>query len=416
MLARHKASIWNWSRAARTIHPMIRVFHAIEPTTRRYRVTRPGVRALAAALMLMTTASACDEPVGTGGKKAQNGVEVLFRVPMAGALETWAPATDGQRLYADVAGRIEAFDLNTGARQWSNVRPIGGPSTLVVAGGRVMFAGDTAVALEAATGRELWRRPLPAFAGFCETDGTADAFYLGTTDHRVFALNAADGSVLWERDLGPDWEYESGVVRGMTVSGDTVYAVVEHDTGINSHIGTGDTFALDRRTSAVLWHHRFGDGGGLSIYQSAARVTGRLLLNTANWENTFVALDRFTGREVWRVVGGVEYFGPREAPEVRDGVAFAAAHDQRARAIDLASGRVLWETEVPGGTQYMALCGRVLLANYLRVGVLDPATGQLLGQLRREPEDESVHTDFVVVGDRAYIFSTHALLALRCPS
>ncbi|MBW3570156.1 MAG: PQQ-like beta-propeller repeat protein [Gemmatimonadetes bacterium] len=359
--------------------------------------------------------AACQAPTDDGRQPRKDRVEVLFRVPMAGAGETWAPATDGQRLYADVARRIEAFDLNTGARQWSYARPKGGPSSLVVAGGRVMFAGDTAVALEAATGRELWRRPLPAFAGFCETDGTADAFYLGTTDHRVFALNAADGSLLWERDLGPDWEYRKGTVRGMTVSGDTVYAVVEHDTGINSHIGTGDTFALDRRTGQVLWHHRFGDGSGLSIYQSAARVAGGLLLNTANGENTFVALDRFTGREVWRVVGGASYFGPHEAPEVRGGVAFGAAHDQRAKAIDLASGRVLWETPVPGGTIYMALCGRVLLANYLRVGVFDPETGEFLGQLRREPENESVHTDFVVVGNRAYIFSTHALLALRCP-
>lgn len=358
---------------------------------------------------------ACQEPVGDGSEPPRESVELLFRIPMPDAIETWAPATDGQRLYADVARRIEAFDLTTGARQWSYARPKGGPSTLVIAGGRVMFAGDTAVALEAATGRELWRRPLPAFAGFCETDGTAEALYLGTTDRRVFALNAADGTVLWERDLGPDWEYPTGVVRGMTVSGDTVYAVVEHDTGINSHIGTGDTFALDRRTGEVLWHHRFGDGSGLSIYQSAGRIAGGLLLNTANWENTFVALDRFTGREVWRVVGGAAYFGPREAPEVRDGVAFAGSHDRLARAIELTSGRVLWETTLPGGADYMALCGRVLLANYLRVGVLDPATGKFLGQLPREPENESVHTDFVVVGNRAYIFSTHALLALQCP-
>lgn len=382
----------------------------------RARRGRGGALTAAVLLALVLGAGCTRGPVDGGGEPPQEALELLFRVPMAGAIDTWAPATDGQRLYADVARRIEAFDLNTGARQWSYARPDGGPSSLVVAGGRVMFAGDTAVALEAATGRELWRRPLPAFAGFCETDGTADAFYLGTTDHRVFALNAADGSLLWERDLGPDWEYERGVVRGMTVSGDTIYAVVEHDTGINSHIGTGDTFALDRHTGAILWHHRFGDGSGLSIYQSAARVAGGLLLNTANWENTFVALDRFTGQEVWRVVGGVQYMGPREAPEVRGGVAFAGAHDQLVRAIDLASGRVLWETPLPGGTHYLALCGRVLLANYLRVGVLDPATGKFLGQMRREPENESVHTDFVVVGNRAYIFSTHALLAFRCPA
>lgn len=368
----------------------------------------------AAVLALVVAAGACSDPV-EGGGGADDRLELLFRVPMAGAIDTWAPATDGQWLYADVDQRIESFSLDTGARRWSYARPAGGPSSLVVAGGRVMFAGDTAVALDAATGQELWRRPLPAFAGFCETDGTADAFYVGTTDHRVYALSAADGAVLWERDLGPDWGYATGVVRGMTVSGDTVYVAVEHDTGINSHIGTGDTFALDRHTGAVLWHHRFGDGSGLSIYQSAYRVADRLLLNTANWENTFVALDRFTGQEVWRVVGGAEFMGPREAPEVQDGIAYAGGHDTRARAIDLASGRVLWQAPGPGGTHYFARCGRLLLANYLRVGAWDAATGEFVGEVPREPENESVHTDFVVVGDRAYVFSTHALLAFHCP-
>jgi outer membrane protein assembly factor BamB len=393
------------------------LFRAPDGTGRTNAGRWGRARALTAAgvLVLLAAAGGCKDPVENPPPGGQEGLELLFRVPMPGAVETYAPATDGTRLYADVDKHIEAFDLETGARRWSYARPRGGPSALVAAGGRVMFAADTAVALDAATGHELWRRPLPAFAGFCETDGTADAFYLGTQERRVYALSAADGSVLWERDLGPDWPYK-GVVRGMTVSGDTVYAVVEHDTGVNGHVGTGDTFALDRRTGAVLWHHRFGDGSGLSIYQSAGRVAGAMLLNTANWENTFVALDRFTGQEVWRLVGGTEFLGPREAPEVRGGVAYAAAHDQRARAISLADGRVLWDVPMRGGAIYMALCGKVMLANYLRVGAFDQATGAFLGEAKREPDAEAVHTDFVVVGNRAYVFSTHALLAFRCPT
>ena len=309
---------------------------------------------------------------------------------------------------------IEAFDLNNGSKLWSYRRPAGGPAALVVRGGRLFFVGDTAVALDAATGRELWRYVPDSFAGFSQSDGDADAFYFGSTQHRAYAVRASDGALLWSRDLGPDWPYK-GVVRGMTVSGDTVYAVVEHDTGVNGHIGTGDVFALDRRTGAVHWVYRNGDGTRLNIIQSAGRVAGNLLLLSANWDNQYIALDRATGREVWRAAGDFGYGGPQEAPEVSGSVAFTASFDQHAMAIDLTSGRTLWRTNVNNGAFYVAVCGNRLLVNNLGLSVLEAATGRVLGSGYDYSTGESIRTDFVVVGDRAYAFGATDLFAFRCP-
>lgn len=380
---------------------------------RRGRARAPGTALLLAALVL----GACREPLGdgNGGGSAPGGLDLVFKAAVAGAENAFVPASDGQRLYADVNRRIEAFDLNTGARLWSYPRPPGGPSSLVARGGRLFFAGDSAVALDAATGQELWRRGLDASGSLGESDGDAEAFYVGTHEHRVHAFRAADGAPLWSRDLGPDWPY-GGVVRGVTVSGDTVYAAVEHNTGVNGHIGTGDVFALDRRTGATLWVHRNGDGSRLDIYQSAGRVAGRLLLLSANWENEYVALDRFTGQEAWRAHGDDPFFGMDEAPEVQGNRAYFAAQDQYARAVDLATGREAWRTRVPSGAHKVAPCGRRLLVQDLALTVLDLASGELLGRAYDASVNEYLHTDFVVVGDRAYVFGQRDLYAFRCPS
>lgn len=368
---------------------------------------------LFAALGLLT---ACDQPVarsqrGTG----QAGLTTLFRVPVAGAFNVFIPTSDGSRLYADVEQEVRAFRLDDGTQLWSYPRPRGGPSALVPRGGRLFFAGDTAIALDATTGRELWRYALDSFAGFCESDGDGDAFYVGTKDHRVYALRASDGTPLWSRDLGPDWPYK-GVVRGMTVSGDTVYAVVEHDTGVNGHIGTGDVFALDRRTGSVHWVYRNGDGSRLNIVQSAARVAGNLLLLSANWDNQYVAVNRFTGKEAWRVSGIPGYGGPDEAPEVSGDHAYVTSQDRHAMALELGTGRVLWRSPLASGATNLALCGGRLLVLESGLTVVDPGTGEVLSRSFDSSTGEVLHTDFVIVGDRAYVFGRAHLYSFRCPA
>lgn len=384
---------------------------------RGIHLRRSRAWAATACLAAWLALAACEEPVGGGrtGSRGPGGVELLFKVPVDRADLAFVPASDGQRLYADVNRRIEAFDLGTGARRWSYQRPLGGPSSLVARDGRLFWAGDTAVALDAATGRELWRRPLPSSAGLGESDGDAEAYYVGLKDHRVLALRATDGALLWSRDLGPDWPY-GGVVRGMTVSGDTVYAAVEHDTGINGHIGTGDVFALDRRTGAVHWVYRNGDGTRLDIYQSAGRVAGRLLLLSANWENEYIAIDRLTGAEVWRAHGEDPYFGMDEAPEVRGDRAYFASQDQQAVALELATGRVVWRTRVRSGASKVAPCGKRLLVEDLGMSVVNLEDGRFLGSAYHSAQGEILHTDFVVVGDRAYVFGQNDLYAFRCPA
>ena len=146
--------------------------------------------ALASTLCLASLLGAgCEEPTRGGGTGVPAGLHVLFKVPVERADNAFVPASDGQRLYADVNRRIKAFDLGTGAKLWSYQRPVGGPSSLVARDGRVFWAGDTAVALDAATGRELWRYVLDSTAGL----GRATAMRRHTTWGRATIVSTRYG-------------------------------------------------------------------------------------------------------------------------------------------------------------------------------------------------------------------------------
>jgi outer membrane protein assembly factor BamB len=389
----------------------------VHSTTQRNPGYMHPIRSMCGLCLPFLAVTAGCEPV-VGGRTqpaGPGGLEVLFRVAVDGSRNAFVPTSDGVRLYADVDRRIEAFDLGSGARLWSYTRPPGGPSALVARGGRVMFAGDSAVALDAATGRELWKRGLDSHAGFAESDGDAEAFFTGTEQRYIYGFRASDGELLWRTRVGEDWPH-GGVVRGITLSGDTLYAVVEHNTGVNGHIGTGDVFAMDRRTGAVHWVYRNGNGTGLNIFQSAGRVAGRLLLLTANWDNQFLAIDRFSRDEEWRFSAGFSFAGPQEAPEVRGNVAYVASHAENALALDLSSGRTLWTTGIRGGGNWLAICGNVLLVHASSLEILDLASGRTLGRGYGPESNEVLGTDLVVVGNRAYVFGLRDLYGFECPT
>lgn len=124
-------------------------------------------------------------------------------------------------------------------------------------------------------------------------------FTLGDRDgaQHVIALSGTDGKVLWMTKVGPVWEDQFAGPRGTpTVSGDRVYA-----------IGTeGDLVALDAATGKEVWRkHMERDLGGrvMSIWKwsESPLVDGdRLIVTPGVPESLMVALDRKTGKEIWR--------------------------------------------------------------------------------------------------------------------
>ena len=131
----------------------------------------------------------------------------------------------------------------------------------------------------------------------------------------VEALDAQTGKMLWKTKVGPSHEDEYGGPRGTpTIDGALLYAV-----------GTeGDVVCLDTATGKEVWRRNLPkDFGGQMMsdwkFSESPLVDGdRVIVTPGAREATLVALDKKTGKEVWRTAT------PDLGPNGRDGAAYSS--------------------------------------------------------------------------------------------
>ncbi len=285
------------------------------------------------------------------------------------------------------------------------------------------------VALDAATGKVLWKRyttetvPHPfkrnsagktmwgPSGGAIWTAPTIDAarrlIYVGTsnsyTDLRydnadsVMAIEADTGKIRWTRQLTPDDNYIDGCWR------DPKPANCPNPIGPDFSIGaapilrslpgggelllvgqkSGMIYALDpARNGAAVWQRRLSEGsalGGIEFGTAAddARVYAGVsdIVLGAKGRPGLWALDIRTGAVVWNTPTSP---APRcrwqsfwchgaisQAISVTPGIVFAGSYDGHFRAYDAATGRILWDVDT-GSQPIRALNGKQVFG-----GVMD---------------------------------------------
>lgn len=338
---------------------------------------------------------------------------LLWRTPLETRMSTSdeLPATDGERVYA-IAGGMVTFDARSGSIVWTYQLTFTVPRNATVRNGRVMAAEGIAFALDAATGRELWRFTPDSHSGFGESTADDRAFYFGTASHRVYALDQNTGALLWSRDLGPDWKYP-GHVKGAAVSGDTLYVSAEQYYAQNGYIATGWIFAMDRGTGEILWRYQNGDGTDLRNVSSSPTIAGNLVIASDLLGNSFFAVDRFTGREVWRVKGAAAKFGPNFSPVVVDGIVYVASNDNFVYAVDLLTGQTRWKTRTPASNYGFAVCGDRIFVSWPGLSVLDRNTGRVLYQADEEATEYPT-SGLVAHANRVFMLGNRAAYGYRC--
>jgi outer membrane protein assembly factor BamB len=361
--------------------------------------------------VLIAGSLSCDSVVGSG-----DSIAPVWRVALesADANTETTPATDGHRLYV-IGGAVFALDVQNGARLWT-YRPSGEtsrPRNILVRNGRLFFAGKIAFGVDAASGAELWRLPLPIPAGTDASLGhTAvdeSTFYVGTDSHQVFAIDQATGALRWSTDIGPDWRFR-GIVRGITVSGDTLFVSAHQFNAENGYISTGWIFGLDRATGRTIWSFRNGSGSDWRTVSAPVNVAGRLLFASDLLSGSAFAVDRFTGQEVWRRTGPANKFGPLASPIVVDGTAYYASEDTYVYAVDAATGVERWKRQNSASNFSFAVCGSRVFTNYQSLAILDRSDGHVLYRSR----DADIFSEFAVTGGRAFALSNRAVYAYDC--
>jgi eukaryotic-like serine/threonine-protein kinase len=246
-------------------------------------------------------------------------------------------------------------------------------------------------AVDAATGRQRWmhrtRGPVsgsPAVAG--------GRVYVTSYDGRLHALDAKTGDLLWKFATEGERRFEAKGLHGMQPRHQTfadpfdVYlsspVVAEGLVAFGS--GDGRIYAVDAASGSMRWSFQTGD----VVHASPAYADGRLVVGS--WDGRLYALDMQTGRELWRAQTGLDPLmanqqGFQSSPAIVDGSVYTGCRDANLYAFDLATGREKWR--FPTGMSWVISspavdAGRVYFAtsDSSRVHALDAATGRPVWQ------------------------------------
>ena len=182
---------------------------------------------------------------------------------------------------------VLALDGRTGARKWMSRLPPRAMA-MAVAGGTV-YAGSAlgsesasgeVVALDGATGARRWSARVGAPVGALVVTGGVVA---GCWDNLVsvgqplmFGLNAADGRVLWQRNLG-------AILPILAAADGLVFAL---------DLSNGGLLAVDALAGKVLWQQRAG-----GQYPTAPAVVGDAVY--VGYQNSVQAFSARTGHQRW---------------------------------------------------------------------------------------------------------------------
>lgn len=272
----------------------------------------------------------------------------LWRVGLGSPVHA-APTLHGRRLYVASDAALVALDARSGRELWrAPFGPERAPrlpisdqnskwdhySSSAVVDDRLAVVGSRdgcVYALDARNGAQRWR--------FCTEDLVTatpalarDAVYFAGFDHRVYALARSDGRELWRFDA------EGIVPRDVIVADGNVIA------GSRSY----DIFAINAQTGAQAWRRYVWYSW---IDSPPVHADGRIYSGTSDAVNVF-AFDAATGARIWGTpVPGWTW--PRVALGRRDlyaailGGQYSAPRAGGFAAIDRDTGTLRWLYESP---------------------------------------------------------------------
>ena len=153
--------------------------------------------------------------------------------------------------------------------------------------------------------------------------------FLLDADTTAYAVDLDGGSVIWERDLIPDYEEDEASLGGGVAYGDGMAFV---------STAFGDVFALNAADGEIIWQRNLG-----APLRAAPMVAdGRVFAST--FDNRLTAIDAKQGGVLWTHEGITESAGLLGAsvPAVSGDLVIATYSSGEVFALRVENGRVAW--------------------------------------------------------------------------
>jgi outer membrane protein assembly factor BamB len=320
------------------------------------------------------------------------------------------PVVDGGRVFVQEGNQLVGLDATSGARLWSRpvrLSPAPPPTTLRASTGVVYVSEtDSIMAVNGATGATLWNVH-PDSQAVTEPALDATTLYTGQRGVPVvYALSRTNGAVRWKVNVGAGYSFRAHV-RGVAVSGDTVYASVERYLDLNGGNSTGVLVALTSLDGHELW--RYETTGTKDFLLGAPIPAGHLIIINDFYAGDLVAVDVVSHQEVWRTPVG----GAVRAVLVGSTL-YTAGSDANARALDLSTGVVKWSAPTGSSAFGIGTCNGNFYVSAFHLRRYDPASGQITGEASVGPADGGFVTHVANDGAKAYVAGTGGVAAFPC--
>lgn len=324
---------------------------------------------------------------------------------------------DGMVFAMDAETQVSAFEANGGGELWQvelttdeeDDGHIGGG--LAYENGRVFATTGfgQVVALDAKTGGILWRKSIGGPIRSAPTVRGGRVFAV-TVDNRLTALAASDGRELWTH---------SGIAETASLLGGSSPAV---DAGVVvAPYSSGELVALKVENGQVLWDDSLASLRRTDEISTLSHIRGRPIIDRGlvfalSHGEVMVAIDLRSGRRVWeKRIGGIE------SPWVVGDYIYVLTTDAELICLGRKDGRIFWISQLPRYEDPEDMfdpiiwTGPILVSDRLIVTgshgyalAASPYTGDLLGQ-QEMPDAVSVAP--VVAAGTVFFLSDDAELS-----
>lgn len=231
---------------------------------------------------------------------------------------------------------------------------------LIIAGNSI----DGIVAFDRKSVYEKWRFDVQdgVEAGAVLSDGI---LYFGASDGQFYAINSADGKMLWSYPLKAE-----GLGKP-TISGDVIYVLG----------GNNIAHALEAKTGKLVWTYNRRDASNLSIRGGSQPAVSGDMVYFGFSDGALVALNRTSGNIIWEAnLNPNKRFKDVDAAPIIDGdVIYISSYDGKIYSLNKQDGKINWSID-EGGYEAVLVAGKTLFISTTsgKTLAIDKASGKII--------------------------------------
>ena len=249
---------------------------------------------------------------------------------------------NGLVMTLDTTGKVRAFALKTGELRWEKILKLN-ENAGIFGGGLgsgqnklyISLGSGELIALDIQNGEELWRvstgralRSAPSYA-----DGR---IFVTTLDNMTFAFSASTGISLWSH---------TGMIANAALLG-AASPAIENNKVILAY-SSGEVYALQTNNGRIFWGDNLSVMRGSSGVTRISHVRGNPVIDenmvfATSHSGRLIALDLKTGRRLWELP-----IASRVMPWVAGNYLYVISTGRQLICLTKRDGRVKWITKLP---------------------------------------------------------------------